>query len=232
MIFALIHGAYTSPWYWHRVVPLLEGAGHATVVPNLPCDDPEAGIERYVEIVEEALAGTDEDPVVVGSSLGAVTAVVVAARRPVRALVSVCGVIPRPGRAVAEDTGEMTQPAYAESVRVNPDGSTTFLPDAAVEIIFHESDPALARDAASRLRPQAAKPFLEPCPFESVPDVPRTGIVAPEDRLLRPEWCEAAVRERLGVEPTILHGDHGPLLSQPEALTELLLGAAGPQGAA
>jgi pimeloyl-ACP methyl ester carboxylesterase len=227
MLVLLIHGAYTSPWHWHRVVPLLEDAGCAVVVPELPCDDPEAGIEQYVAAVEAELGDDTQPPLVVGSSLGAVTACVVASRRPVRGLVTVCGVVPAAGRAVAEDAAEMTQPAFAAAVDANPDGSTTFRPDAACEIVFHESEPELAREAASRLRRQAARPLVEPCPFDALPDVPRLGIVSGVDRLLRPEWLDRAVRERLGVEPTVLTGDHAPMLSQPDRLAALLLDASG-----
>jgi pimeloyl-ACP methyl ester carboxylesterase len=213
------------------VVPLLEDAGCSVVVPELPCDDSKAGIERYVAVVDAALTDTSEQPVVVGSSLGAVTACVVAARRPVRALVTVCGVVPRARRAVAEDGATMTQPAFGAAVTPNPDGSTTFLPDAARDLVFHESEPELAREAASRLRPQAALPLTEPAPFEALPDVPRVGVVSPVDRLLNPVWLDAAVRARLGVEPTVLSGDHAPMLSQPARLVEILLGAPGRHGA-
>ncbi len=205
------------------MVPYLENAGCEVVVPELPCDDPEAGIERYVATVEAALEGQPSAPIVVGSSLGAVTACVFAARHTVRALVTVCGVVPRPGRAVGEDAAEMTQPAYATAVDPNPDGSTTFRPEAACELVFHNSERELALEAASRLRRQAALPFTEPCPFEAFPDVPRVGIVSGEDRLLRPEWLDRAVRERLGVMPHDLGGDHTPMLSQPARLAEVLL---------
>ena len=224
MLFLLIHGAYTSPWHWHRLVPYLEDAGCQVVAPELPCDDPEAGVERYVATVEAELGESPPTPpVVVGSSFGALTACVFASRHPVRALVTVCGVVPQAGRAAGEDAGDMTQPAYAAAVDLNPDGSTTFQPEAACELVFHDSEPELAREAASRLRRQAALPFTEPCPFEAMPDVPRVGIVSREDRLLRPEWLDRAVRERLGVTPHDLGGDHAPMLSQPARLAKLLL---------
>lgn len=227
MLVVLIHGAYTSPWHWHRLVPHLEAAGCEVVAPELPVDDPEAGIERYVAAVESAVEGkAAEPPFVVGSSLGAITACVFASRHPVRALATVCGVVPRPRRAVAEER-DMAQPAFLESIDPNPDGSTTFRPDAACEIVFHESEPELAREAAARLRRQARLPLTEPCPFDALPDAPRMGIVSGEDRLLRPEWLASAVRERLGVEPRVLDGDHAPMLSQPDRLAELLLEAAG-----
>lgn len=40
---------------------------------------------------------------------------------------------------------------------------------------------------------------------------------------MRPEWLDGAVRERLGVPPHVLDGDHAPMLSQPARLGELLL---------
>ena len=223
MLVVLIHGAYTSAWHWHRFVPYLEEAGCEVVVPNLPIDDVEAGIERYVETVEAAVDGRTEEPVVVGSSLGGVTATVFAARHPVRALVTVNAIVPRPGHAIAEEMGELPQPAFLESIDVNPDGSTTFRPQAAIEIVMHECEPELAQEAASRLRRQAAQPFTEPVPFEAMTDAPRVGIISGRDKLLRPEWLESAVRDRLGVEPRVLDGDHVPMLSQPDRLAELLL---------
>jgi hypothetical protein len=51
------------------------------------------------------------------------------------------------------------------------------------------------------------------------------GIVAGDDRLLRPEWLDQAVRDRLGVTPHTLDGDHTPMLSQPDRLADLLLHA-------
>lgn len=221
----LIHGAYTSPWHWHRLVPHLEDAGCEVVVPELPCEDPEAGIESYVATVEADLAGASAAAVVVGSSLGAVTACVFASRHPVRALVTVCGVVPRAGRAVGEEAAEITQPAFTAAVNANPDRTTTFPPHAARELAFNASEPGLAREAASRLRRQAALPSTEPCPFEAMPDVPRVGIVSGDDLLLRPEWLDRAVRERLAVEPHYLGGDHTPMLSQPARLANVLLAA-------
>src|SRR6476620_11163165 len=34
--FVLIHGSWHSAWNWHRVVPLLEKAGHQAIAVDLP----------------------------------------------------------------------------------------------------------------------------------------------------------------------------------------------------
>jgi hypothetical protein len=46
-IFVLIAGAGGAAWYWHRVVPLLEDAGHEAIPVDLPGDDPDAGLSAY-----------------------------------------------------------------------------------------------------------------------------------------------------------------------------------------
>ena len=45
--FVLIPGAGGAAWYWHRVVPLLQAAGHDAVAVDLPADDPAAGLPEY-----------------------------------------------------------------------------------------------------------------------------------------------------------------------------------------
>ena len=42
--FVLIPGAGGAAWYWHRIVPLLEAAGHGVIAVDLPGDDEKAGL--------------------------------------------------------------------------------------------------------------------------------------------------------------------------------------------
>jgi hypothetical protein len=41
--FVLIPGAGGAAWYWHRVVPLIERAGHEAIAVDLPAEDESAG---------------------------------------------------------------------------------------------------------------------------------------------------------------------------------------------
>ena len=81
--FLLIPGAGGRASYWHLVVPILRTAGHTVVAPDLPAADGDAGLDAYLDAVLFALDGEGgaDDLVVVGQSLGAFTAPVVAARR-------------------------------------------------------------------------------------------------------------------------------------------------------
>ena len=48
--YVLIPGAGGVAWYWHRVVPLLQKAGHEAIAVDLPGDDESAGLAEYTDI--------------------------------------------------------------------------------------------------------------------------------------------------------------------------------------
>ena len=55
--YLMIPGAGGAGWYWHRVVPLLEAAGHEAIAVDLPGPDPEAGLPEYTELALAAAEG-------------------------------------------------------------------------------------------------------------------------------------------------------------------------------
>lgn len=71
--FVLVPGAGGAAWYWSRVVPLLQGAGHHAVAVDLPGNDESAGLPEYTRLVLEAI-GDSQDAVLVAQSMGAFTA--------------------------------------------------------------------------------------------------------------------------------------------------------------
>jgi pimeloyl-ACP methyl ester carboxylesterase len=225
--FGLVHGAWHGAWCWERLVPELAARGHRAVAVELPCADPAAGAARYAEVVDAALPATD-DLVLVGHSLGGVTIPLVAARRPVRALVFLCAAVPLFGRSLEDQVAaepDIYAPGYAAHPGrlTHPDGSTSWRDAASArEVFYHDCPPGAADRAFARLRRQAAAPRREPCPLTAWPAVRRVSIVCGEDRAISPAWARRAARERLGVEPLELPGSHSPFLSRPAALAALL----------
>src|ERR1700722_20500070 len=84
--FALIPGAGGVAWFWHRVVPLLQAAGHEAIAIDLPGDDPDAGLPENAGLVASAI-GSRDNVVLVAMSLGGVTAPLGAAGAPLPPLV-------------------------------------------------------------------------------------------------------------------------------------------------
>jgi len=225
--FALVHGAWHGGWCWERLTPELERRGHRVVAPDLPCDDPEATFAGYAAVVIAALGDTDDDVVVVGHSLGGMTIPLVAAQRPVRALVYLCGLVPVPGASLVEQLRaepETFVAGFRAGLEATADRRASRWTDFAVARATLYADCAEddARRAFERLRQQAAAPDRVPCPLDALPDVAAVSIVTAADAVVDPAWSKHVARERLGVEPVELPGDHSPFLSRPAELAAVL----------
>lgn len=228
--FALIHGAWHGAWCWEPLLPELRRRGHRAVAVDLPCDDPAATTIDNVKLVVDSLAadgaGTDDDVVVVGHSLGGITAAVVPLLRPVRRIVFLAALLPRPGRSLVEVMRSEPETATEEfdnlPRHVGEGGAVTWDPDVVAPFFYRDCDPDTARKAAARLRTQVWTTSRESCPLEHWPDCELVSVICTEDQLLRPEWSRRIARSVLCVEPVELPGGHFPMLSIPALLADAL----------
>jgi pimeloyl-ACP methyl ester carboxylesterase len=225
--YLLIPGAGGRASYWHLVAPMLRSAGHTVVDPDLPAGDDTAGLAEYVAAAEFALDGEGgaDDLVVVGQSLGAFVAPVVAAHRRAAALILVAPMIPRPGETPGEwwhATGQgEAAAACARSEGRDPDAP--FDPDV---VFLHDVPASALSSAAEESQDQADRPLDDPLPLDAWPDVPTRVIACRYDRLFTLEFVQRIARERLGVEPEVVDSGHLPALACPDELTALLLRSA------
>jgi pimeloyl-ACP methyl ester carboxylesterase len=227
MHFALVHGAYHGAWCWDPLRAELERAGHTTSAADLPCDDPEAGVERYADEVMHAIPRTARDIVVVGHSMGGLTIPVVAERTRTLMTVYLCGLVPVPGLSFDAQQAEMsTGFEPSEPVVRNADGSASWPENGAIELFYQDCDPETARAAARRLRRQHWRPTQEVTPLRQWPAVQSAYILCADDRAISAGYSRHAARELLHVEPLEMPGGHSPFLSRPRELAELLGGIA------
>jgi pimeloyl-ACP methyl ester carboxylesterase len=223
--FALIHGAWHGAWCWEPLVAELERRGHRAVAVDLPCDDPAVTTFDNAEQVVEAVGDAD-DVVVVGHSLGGIVAPVAAQLRPVRKVVLLAALVPRPGRSLSDvmrSEPECTTEEFNKAPRHFGDhGAVTWDPDVAAGLFFRACDPETARRAAARLRPQVWTTSQEITPLERWPDCEIVSVVCADDEVLAPGWSRRIARDVLGVEPVELRSGHSPMLSHPTALANTL----------
>jgi pimeloyl-ACP methyl ester carboxylesterase len=217
--FVLIPGAGGSAWYWHRVVPLLEQAGHEAIAVDLPGDDERAGLDAYADLVLRAI-GARPRVTLVAQSLGGFTAAQVGARARLEMLVFVNAMIPVPGETAGafwDDTGATVarkEAAVRGGYATEFDVATYFLHDVPEEVV---------RAGEALQRPEAPIVFEQPCRFDAWPDVPLRVIVGKDDRFFPKEFQLRVARERLNASVEEIRGGHLVALSNPGGLAERLL---------
>jgi pimeloyl-ACP methyl ester carboxylesterase len=223
MHFALVHGAYQGAWCWDQLREELERDGHTTSAVDLPCDDPEAGAERYADEVVHSMPKTSDGVVLVGHSLAGLTVPIVAGRTKIVKTIYLGAILPIPGLSFDAQHADIdTGFTPSEGAISHPDGGASWSESGAIEVFFHDCDPETARASAQRMRKQHWCITQEVTPLRRWPDAPAAYILCTDDRVISPEYSRRAAREQLGVEPIEIVGGHSPYLSRPRELATLL----------
>ena len=226
--FVLIPGAGGDAWYWHLVVPPLQVRGHRVVAVDLPAGDETAGLDAYLDAAVTAVeqAGVDvSDLVVVGQSMGGFTAPLLCDRLPVRLLVLLNAMTPRPGETGAQWwTATGHHDAYEAAARRA--GRDPEAPDAMAHAFFHDVPAAVTAAAFARGEPQQSdRPFADPFPLGRWPDVPTRFLQGRDDRFFPLEFQRRVVAHRLGplgVTVDEMPGGHLVAFSRPVELADRL----------
>jgi pimeloyl-ACP methyl ester carboxylesterase len=217
--FVLVPGAGGMAWYWHRVVRLLSAAGHEAIAVDLPGDDKGAGLAAYADIVIRAIAERT-NVVLVAHSLAGFTAPLVCARVPLRMLVFVNAMIPRPGESAGAWWSATGATEARERTAANRGYATDF---DLVTYFLHDVPQDVLRTGPQSPREEVDTAFGEPCRFERWPDIPIHVLAGKDDRFFPIEFQQLVARERLGKEVDTIPGGHLVALSNAEGLTERLL---------
>jgi len=219
--FILVPGAGGVAWYWHRLVPLLEHAGHAAVAVDLPGDDDSVGLDGYAQRIAAAI-GERRDVVLVAQSLAGFVAPMVCARAPVQQLVLVNAMIPTPGER-AGAWGDHTGSTAARTAAARAGGYSEDFDEAVY--FFHDVPPAVRADGESHQRQQSERVFRDTADFTAWPAIPIHVIAGADDRLFPLEFQRRVARERLGddVDVDVVAGGHLIALSNPDGLADQLL---------
>jgi pimeloyl-ACP methyl ester carboxylesterase len=218
--FILVPGAGgLATLYWHLVSAQLEGAGHRTFPVDLPGEDPDVGLVDYAAIIVDVIERCT-DPALVAQSMGGFSAVMACDRAPVRQLVLVNAMVPASDETPGDwwtATGAIdarTAAAEAGGYDAEFDLTTYFL---------HDLDTQEAAAVLSNPGIEADLAFAQPCAVASWPDVPTAAVVGRDDRFFPLEFQRQLLRDRVGVEATVIAGGHLLALANPVGLFEALL---------
>jgi pimeloyl-ACP methyl ester carboxylesterase len=227
--YVLIHGAYQGGWIWKPVAMRLRAAGHGALTPTLDgCGERghlvRAGITvgTHAREVAQLLFYEDlSDVVLVGTSSGGMVMQKAAelARERIARLVFVDALALMPGERV-DDIVKRAAPNQITELTTGPTRAD------AESRLFRDLDPALRAWALARITPHpiaALEAPMEPTTFWEQA-WPAAMVIRCRRAANPPEHHQRRTAERLKAAWHELDTGHYPMLSEPEALTRLLLG--------
>lgn len=216
----LVHGAWADGSSWSKVIHGLKGQGVNAVAAPLPLtslNDDVAALDRTLERIDGpvVLAGHAYAGAVIGSTRAA----------NVAALVYVAALAPDEGETVADVFYRGT--AHPQAPRLAPDShGLIWLPEDAFGSAFaqHAAPQELTLLAAVQ-RPIAAACIGEKVGRPLWRDRPSWFLVAEQDRMISPDTQHFMAR-RMGAEVYSCEVDHSPIITAPDAVTNLIVEAA------
>lgn len=220
--FVLVHGAWHGGWCWKKLTPLLQAAGHQVVAPTMTglgershLLTADVDLQTHINDIAAVLECDDlENVVLVGHSYGGIVIAGVAARTAVRLarVVYVDAFLPDDGKSLKDYAP--VPPTRADGWRVPPPGPPRS---------FGVTD---ARDVAwmeHRLGDQPVKTFTQP--------VLRTASISASNHTFiqctkAPFFADASERakQRGFHHYELMSGGHDAMITEPAALSRILLG--------
>jgi pimeloyl-ACP methyl ester carboxylesterase len=230
----LVHGAWDNSSGWNGVIERLHAQGYqAIALPN-----PLRGIASDAAYIASTLAGIPGPIVLVAHSYGgAVITNAAAGNANVKALVYVAAMIPEVGEnqltLISQFPGSEINPETSFDVREYPaDGSMgqdTYLKPEVVRQAFAQDLPAatVALMAATQ-RPLAVASFFEPSAAAAWKTIPAYCVVATEDKTIGTANVRFMAQRACAAGNIVeVNASHVVMVSQPQAVTDVILTAAG-----
>ncbi len=225
--YVLVHGAYQGGWIWKPVAGRLRAAGHLVHAPSLDgCGDrhhairPGITVGTHAQEIAQLLFYEDlRDVVLVGTSSGGmvVTKAAELARERLARLVFVDALALLPGERV-DDIVTRRGPRETTAVATGPTRAD------AEQRLFSDLDPDMRAWALARytLHPIAAADGpMEPTTFWDQPW--QATVIRCRRSVNPPEAHQRRTADKLKAAWHELDTGHYPMLSEPEALSRLLL---------
>ena len=239
--FVLVHGAWHGAWCWRRVTQALQVQGHRAYAVTLTglgdrahLLSPDVTLETHIEDVRQLIETEELNDVVlaVHSYAGMIgTAIADRIGDRLKHLVYVDAVIPKPGESWSSTQASATQQQRLAAAEASENFS--FPPPDAVVFGLHDADHAWVQ---RRQTPHPGNTYRIPLAFDvqRVAATPRTFISCTEPALATIAPSRLRVKDPAFWGGAWLPGSrviematgHDPMISEPAALTRILLDSA------
>jgi pimeloyl-ACP methyl ester carboxylesterase len=218
-----VHGGWHDGWSWHLVRELLDARG----VPSVALDLPMTTLDRDAAVLSDALAAIEGDAIVVSHSWGGSVATLGAIGAPnVRHLIYIAAVVTEAGHPTLSPPASgpvKGRETLRPKVIIETETTTTIDREVSLAAFYHDVEPSLARQAASRLRPfqKTGYAVIETDAVAAWRTIPTTYVVCAQDRMIHPD-NQRDMAAAAGAEVVEWPTSHSPFLSHPDLVTDLV----------
>jgi pimeloyl-ACP methyl ester carboxylesterase len=220
-----VHGGWHDGWSWHLVRELLDERD----VPSIALDLPMTTLDLDAAVLSAALAGIQGDAIVVSHSWGGSVATLGAIGAPnVRHLVYIAAVLTEAGHPTLSPVPVKGRETLRPKVVIETDTTTVIDREVSLAAFYHDVEPSLARQAASRLRPfqKTGYAVIETDAVAAWRTIPATYVVCAQDRMIHPD-TQREMAAAAGAEVLEWPSSHSPFLSHPGLVADLVARIAG-----
>jgi pimeloyl-ACP methyl ester carboxylesterase len=218
-----VHGGWHDGWSWHLVRELLDARG----VPSVALDLPMTTLDRDAAVLSDALAAIEGDAIVVSHSWGGSVATLGAiGARGVRHLIYIAAVVTEAGHPTLSPPASVPvkgRETLRPKVIIETDTTTIIDREVSLAAFYHDVEPSLARQAASRLRPfqKTGYAVIETHAAAAWRTIPTTYVVCADDRMIHPD-TQREMAAAAGAEVLEWPSSHSPFLSHPDLVADLV----------
>jgi len=232
--FILIHGSWHSAWNWHKVIPLIEKAGHEAIAIDLPgmgrdkTPIQEVKMKTTVEKICQVIDSVPGKVILVGHSKNGIMISQAAEYRPdkIKKLVYLAAYLIPNGKTQKEysmlDTGGWLRSYVTQHPETN---SHTLQSTIFKEGLYHDCADEITDLAKVLLSNEPVESAITPLQLseENFGRIPRFYIECTEDRAVTPFIQRKMHTETPCEKVYSLATSHSPFFSKPKELVNILL---------
>ena len=226
----LVHGAYADSSSWNGSISALREAGH----PVIAVANPLRGLGSDAEYLRSVLDSIEGPIVIAGHSYGGhIMSEAAEGNSNVTALVYVASFLAEPGESLVDLVEKFPGAQLGNAAQPVP--YSTLEGETAIELYIDQErfnalfagdvDPAVAQQMAVTQRPLALAAFEAPATRAAWKSIESWVLLAAQD-LAIPAELSRFMSERANAHLVEVNASHAVTVSQPNAVTELILEAA------
>jgi pimeloyl-ACP methyl ester carboxylesterase len=236
--FILIHGSWHSSWNWHRVIPILENAGHKVIAIDLPGmgrdKTPIAEVKMHttVENICQLIDSVEGKVILVGHSKNGILISQAAEYRPhrIEKLIYLAAYLIPNGKTQREyslqDTEGVLKPYVTQYPELN---AHTLQKQIYKEGLYHDCDDTISQLANLLLSHEPVESGITPLQLtdENYGSIPRYYIECLQDKAVTPFIQRKMYTEMPCKKVYSMDTSHSPFFSKPQELSDIFCAIAG-----